>query len=190
MKALQIIGGNVIAAVYHCAQDEAEEHYRRTCGLPFFQQLEQLYPGNPHNKAAAEAFERTKAAQYHQAQPFPETVDFLRALQAQGIFVAISSNNFQRLVEERVEQIQLPVDMVCGFHAGEGKGAAHFARVAEECQAMRHEMIFVGDSLHDAQLAADYGIDFLGRCGTFRAEEFSHMDPHTTVIHNFRELLG
>lgn len=189
MTAFRQIGGRVLARFYDLSETTGEELYRQTSGLPFVQQLATLFPEHPHNALAVDAFENEKRAYYHQAAPFPETRDALAALKRRGHFVAISSNNFQAMVEEMVDQLALPVDLVCGFQDGFGKGHAHFMRVQQASGAQPEQMLFVGDSLHDARLAKHCGIDFAGRAGTFANEEFVTHFPDLPVVASLLELL-
>lgn len=189
MTAFQRLAGRVMARTYDISPTRGEEQYRQTSGIPFFQQLEQLYPTHPRNAAAASAFETDKLASYRQARPFPEAPEVLSTLRRHGHFVAISSNNFQPLVDDMVAQLQLPVDLVCGWQDGHGKGPAHFQAIAKQSGLGTDATIFVGDSLHDAKMAHAHRIRFAGRSGTFSTEEFQSQFPGIRVIASLRELL-
>jgi phosphoglycolate phosphatase-like HAD superfamily hydrolase len=51
------------------------------------------------------------------------------------------------------------------------------------------EMLFVGDSLHDGEIATVEGIPFVGVAGTFSKESFTLRFPGLPVVHRFAELL-
>lgn len=189
MSAFQRLAGRVMARTYDISPSHGEEQYRQTSGIPFFQQLERLYPSHPRNADAASTFESDKLASYREARPFPEARDVLTTLRHSGHFLAISSNNFQPLVEDMVTQLQLPVDLVCGWHEGHGKGPTHFEAIAKQSGLPTDATIFVGDSLHDAAMAHAHRIRFAGRSGTFSAQEFQTKFPGIRVIGSLRELI-
>lgn len=190
MTAFRQLAGELMAAAYGIRPAEAEEQYRQTSGLPFVEQIQSLYPDHPANAATVAAFEQRKLDYYATARPFPDVLPVLQQLAERGDFLGISSNNGQALVEAMVERWELPVHVVCGWHNGVGKGNAHFAAMRAASEAADDAMTFVGDSLHDAELALRHGLGFTGRVGTFAAGEFLHRYPGVRVIRSLRELLS
>ena len=53
----------------------------------------------------------------------------------------------------------------------------------------KEELVFVGDSLKDAEKARLNEIRFVALCGTFNAEDFHRQDPSSVTINNIKELL-
>jgi phosphoglycolate phosphatase-like HAD superfamily hydrolase len=53
----------------------------------------------------------------------------------------------------------------------------------------RGEMLFVGDSLHDGEIANSEGLPFVGVAGTFSKESFLLRFPGLPIVHNFSEML-
>lgn len=51
-------------------------------------------------------------------------------------------------------------------------------------------MLFVGDSLHDGEVAEAEGIPFVGVAGTFSFERFTLRFPHLPVVRRFGDLPG
>jgi phosphoglycolate phosphatase-like HAD superfamily hydrolase len=54
----------------------------------------------------------------------------------------------------------------------------------------RADILFVGDSLKDGDLARDAGVHFVGRLGTFDASAFERFFPGVVTIRNVVELPG
>ena len=54
----------------------------------------------------------------------------------------------------------------------------------------RGQMLFIGDSLHDGEIANAEGLSFVGVAGTFSKESFLLRFPGQPVVHRFSELLG
>lgn len=167
---------------------EARRLYLETSGLPFFQQLDVLFPDNPANKIAAAEFERLKLEGYF-AKPLcegvAETIDHMRQ---RGIKVAVSSNNFQELVDRFVARINIPFDMVMGFRENFAKGADHFSHAERALELDRDRMTFVGDSIKDGERAQEFGIGFIAKEGIFTREQFSERFPDAAVISKLSEL--
>lgn len=163
--------------------------YLETSGIPFFQQLELIAPGNPNNATASEEFERRKIENYFDEPLYHDTAKTLRHLRAQGIKVVVSSNNFQHLVDQFVERKGIAFDLVLGFQEGFDKGEAHFRQVERTLGIPREQMTFVGDSLKDGERARASGVPFIGKEGTFSRQEFRAEFPKARVIRNLGELM-
>lgn len=189
MTEFRKIAGRILAKNYGITVQDGEEKYRSTSGIPFAEQVTKLYPGHEANLQTVKDFESEKLNYYNNSNPFPETIDALAILKRRGCTIAISSNNFQELVEKSVARLCLPVDIVCGWQAGIGKGSAHFDAICEQTKCTKQNMIFIGDSLHDGLMAKDYGIDFVGRTGTFTKEEFLKQYPGTASVETLMEII-
>ena len=60
MPFLERIGVKVMMKYYDISREEALDRYRVTTGLPYEQQIELNFPGNPVNEQAVQEFERLK----------------------------------------------------------------------------------------------------------------------------------
>jgi len=183
------LAADLMAEHFGIPRDTARLDYLRTSGLPFFQQLEALRPGEAQNSKVAELFEAGKQADYFDRPFFSEVPSAIDELQERGIRAVVSSNNGQELVEEYLQKKAKPrFDLVLGFKKNFSKGKAHFDRVLAHFGLQTKDMLFVGDSLHDAQQAAEFGVDFVGRVGTFSAAQFQEVHPELRTVRGLDEL--
>lgn len=168
----------------------ARQKYFETSGLPFFQQLEVIFPGDPANKETAEEYERLKLEGYFEEPLFDDAEETVCSLRASGLKVAVSSNNFQHLVDRFVDRRGIAFDMVLGFKDGFAKGADHFRHIETELNIPREKIVFVGDSIKDGERAHQYGVGFIAKEGIFTREQFESRFPEAPVISNLSELKG
>ncbi|MBT3181287.1 MAG: HAD hydrolase-like protein [Deltaproteobacteria bacterium] len=188
MEAFADIASEVIPKHYGTSKEEARKLYIKTSGLPFFQQLEQIFPDHPANATAAEEYENTKKKDYLDKPAFDDVLSAIEELKKHGIKTIVSSNNFQELVDTHVDKIGVQFDMVLGFKENFAKGEDHFAHIEDALKIRRDEMIFVGDSIKDGERAKTSGISFIGREGTFDASDFKREFPEVTTISTLSEL--
>jgi phosphoglycolate phosphatase len=170
--------------------EEARQRYLDTSGVPFFQQLEIIFPGDPGNSQVAAVFEETKKTGFFSQKFHDDVIHTINTLRSRGMIAAVCSNNFQELIDKFVEREGLVFDEVLGFRQGFEKGKAHFEHVMRKFNLEKEELVFVGDSLKDAEKARLNGIRFIGLCGTFTRDEFISQDPGTVTINNIKELLN
>jgi phosphoglycolate phosphatase-like HAD superfamily hydrolase len=190
MHQLADIAMHIIHQMQPCISAAlARQLYLETSGIPFWQQLEQIMPDHPMNETAASLFEHEKAwviRRHGVPQATQRTLQRLR--QAERI-IAISSNNVQSLVDTYVIENQLSVDMVLAWQPNLYKGKPHFDAIAHRYDLTYDQMVFIGDSLTDATLAQQYGIDFIAKTGTFSRQVFLDRFPHIPVIDSLEEVL-
>lgn len=190
MKGFADIAGRVINRFHpEISFEKARARYLETSGNPFFQQLEIILPGDPTNSEKAKIFEETKIEGFFLSKFTDEVRDTINRLREKGNIVGIASNNFQELIDKFVENEKLDFDIVLGFREGFEKGKAHFDYVREKFGLERGDMTFVGDSLKDAEKAFNYGINFVGICGTFKREDFLKYRSDIVTINSIKELL-
>jgi len=153
---------------------EARKRYMATSGIPFRQQLEVIHPGHDNNDDASDEFERGKRAICNATRLETHTRQALCDLRDRGIKLVLSSNTAQHFVDEFVDREQVHFDLAFGFDAKRelAKGEPHVTRTTRQLGVDRDNILFVGDSLKDGQLAADTGVGFVGRVGTFDADQF------------------
>jgi phosphoglycolate phosphatase-like HAD superfamily hydrolase len=190
MELFADIASDVMMRVYGLAKGDARRMYIETSGIPFFQQLQLLFPNDPRNGAAADEYEARKVGRYFDQKVSGDAPPLLRELKKAGIKTAVSSNNFQHLVDSYVQTARLSFDYVLGFRTAEFcKGAPHFQHLINAGGYAKGEMVFIGDSLKDAERARGFGIDFVGKAGLFTKEEFEKRFTGVRVIYSLTELI-
>ena len=100
----------------------------------------------------------------------------------------MSSNNGIANVATFARNAAFPFDLVLGFGDGLAKGRPHLDATTRAFGVGRQEMLFVGDSLHDGEIAEREGIPFVGVATTFSPERFSLRFPHVPVLRKFSSL--
>ncbi|HPQ80712.1 MAG TPA: HAD hydrolase-like protein [bacterium] len=190
MEAFADIAARVMPRRLPVKSSDARRLYLETSGIPFFQQLEVLFPGNSANAATAGEFEAEKLLGYFDEPIFEDAPDTVSELRSRGIKAAVSSNNFQDLVDRFVGQTGIEFDMVCGFRDGFAKGRDHFVHIEREFGVTPAEITFVGDSLKDGERADGHGVAFIGKTGIFTRTQFLEKFPNARVISALSELKG
>jgi phosphoglycolate phosphatase-like HAD superfamily hydrolase len=179
-----------MVAHHGAQQGEARRRYLETSGIPFRYQLEEIYPAHPANQRASDEFEARKLAIAERTSMDADTLAGLRALRARGLKLIVSSNTGQAVVDMFVAREGFPFDLALGFDRERGlaKGEPHVARVCDSLGTARAELLFLGDSLADRALAVASSVDFVGRLGTFRDEDFRRADPAVRTVQSVHEL--
>ncbi|MBN2403683.1 MAG: HAD hydrolase-like protein [Spirochaetes bacterium] len=191
MDGFADIAGRVIHEFHpEMSFKDARANYMKTSGAPFFQQCEILFPGHPANTEKVKIFEEEKQDGFFK-QRFSDDVKYaINALRERGDIAGVSSNNYQELIDKFVKREGLIFDVVLGFNNGFQKGKDHFEFVMKKFSLSNKELTFVGDSLKDAEKAFANKINFIGKCGTFKKEDFLSMNENIKTINNIRELLN
>jgi len=189
MPILADLAADVMAETYAMPRSLAKELYIATCGLPFCQQLEAICAGDARNAGASDRFEAAKPALCRSARMPGETRRALITLQGRGVLIVVSSNNGRDNVEAFADASGFAFDLVLGYGDGLAKGGPHVSRAEDTFRVARAEMAFVGDSLHDGEIAAATGIPFVGLAGTFSRERFTLKFPGLPVVQRFAELV-
>jgi phosphoglycolate phosphatase-like HAD superfamily hydrolase len=188
MPTLADLATEVMDKMYGTPRMLARELYLATCGLPFIKQLEEIYPTDPRNPIASDLFEGRKPARCGAIRMPQETRRALERMRARGVRIAVSSNNGTENVDAFVRSADFTFDLVLGFGGGLAKGRPHLDRTSTVFGVGRQEMLFVGDSLHDGEIAEREGVPFVGIAGTFSADRFTLRFPHVPVIKRFASL--
>jgi phosphoglycolate phosphatase-like HAD superfamily hydrolase len=188
MPVLADLATEVMGEIFGTPSALARELYIATCGLPFVRQLEAVFPGDPRNAEASDRFEARKPERCDRIRMAEEVVRTLGEVKARGVSIVVSSNNGNRNVEAFAASADFSFDLVLGFGDGMGKGRPHIERAEAVFGVDRSEMLFVGDSLHDGEIAEREGLDFVGLAGTFSRERFALRFPESPVIRRFAEI--
>jgi len=190
MPILADLATDVLEEMYGMPRDLARDMYLGTSGLPFIRQLDVICPDDARNPVASDRFERQKPARCAVAAMRGSTVRALGALQAGGTRIVVSSNNGVENVAAFAAASGFPFDLLLGYDGrGLSKGAPHIERAAATFGVDRTQMLFVGDSLHDGEIAEKENLTFVGIAGTFSKERFSLRFPGLPVVDRVADLL-
>jgi phosphoglycolate phosphatase-like HAD superfamily hydrolase len=191
MPILADVATEVLEEMYALPRTLGRDMYLATSGLPFIRQLDFICPGDPRNPEASSRFESRKPARCTAARLPSDTRRALVELQARGTRIAISSNNSVENVTAFARTCDFRFDLLLGYDGrGLAKGRAHVDCVSSAFGVNRDEMLFVGDSLHDGEIAEQEGLRFVGVSGTFSKERFALRFPGTPVIERIADLAG
>jgi phosphoglycolate phosphatase-like HAD superfamily hydrolase len=119
-----------------------------------------------------------------------DTRQALAFLQKAGIRIVVSSNNGTDNVDAFARDSRFPFDLVLGYGGGLAKGRPHVRRAMTEFGVAPFDMLFVGDSLHDGDIAGNEGMPFVGVAGTFSKERFTLRFPTIPVVQRFADIVG
>jgi phosphoglycolate phosphatase-like HAD superfamily hydrolase len=170
---------------------EARAAYFRTSGLPFEQQLRQLYPDHDDTDSVAERFESWKDGYLRGLALGAQVADLLSAWRAEGYLVAISSNNMEHYVERLARD--WPVDCALGYRPSDrfAKGEDHFRALEERFGLSRERFVFTGDSPNDARIARAARVQFRALLtDAFALQDFLAVDPQIVILSCLEELGG
>jgi phosphoglycolate phosphatase len=188
MGAFADIAADVMEKHYGLEFAPARVRYLETSGIPFFQQLEVIFPGRENNPKLADEFESRKLEGFFAEQYFEDVHDTIEFLHGRGMLAVVSSNNFQYNVDDFMRRRPAAFDHALGFKDGFAKGKDHFEHIMSREEVTPSQMVFVGDSLKDGERALGSDVAFIGRTGTFTREQFLEQYPDIAVIDNLIEL--
>ncbi len=190
MQVFADVAADVMVAHHGMDRTRARSAYLTTSGIPFFRQLETISPGDARNAAAAEEFEARKVVAVADVRLSAETIDALMGMKARGIRIAVCSNNFQAQVDEFVATCPVTFDLALGFGNGLAKGPTQFEYARQTFGCRRDELLFVGDSVADAELARAADVAFVAKVGTFDAGAFFDVAPGALAVDEVTEILA
>lgn len=189
MGSFSRIATRVIMKYFGWDERRSAEGYRRTSGLPFYYQLETLFPGHPAIAKAALDYETLKLKGYAERPFYPDVAPALRELHRLGVTLCVSSNNqMENVAAKLLGALPDVFTEILGFRPGFLKGPDHFNHLMTRYRLAPENLLFVGDSLHDARMAHSANIPFVARLGTFTRADFAGLSFPLTMIRDFGEL--
>ncbi|MBI2083550.1 MAG: HAD family hydrolase [Deltaproteobacteria bacterium] len=188
MDSFIVLAAEVMRDIYQLPVSQGSEAYVKTSGIPFREQLEIIFPGDCRNPLACQRFESIKKASYLEKEFCEDVGETIGYLQSKKIKVVVSSSNYQELVEEFLKKKKVRLDLVLGWRPNFSKGRDHFRHVQKVLSVTPQSILFVGDSLKDAERAEECSIDFIAKTGIFSEKEFRDHFPKVRVIRSLSEL--
>src|SRR4051794_38049968 len=142
---------------------EAARQYLATAGSEFASQLEELAPGHPRLAEVASRFEAEKTRSMEGCELFSDVVPALERLAAAGVPVLLCSSTRVQLVREFCERHGLlqKFASIDGWRPQHNKSVQLVSGV-EAAGLAAHEVVFVGDTRRDADVARVAGTRFVG----------------------------
>ncbi len=174
---------------FSLSEQEARTKYRETTGLPFIQQIEIIAPRHDNNSEIVNKFEEMKLELIYDQHPFNDALEVLNKLKEQNYLLGISSGTIESIITTYLKNINFDiVDDILGFRPGFEKGTDHFNYIKEQHSLDSSEILFIGDSLHDAKRAKANQISFIGRAGMFTQTDFNEVINNCPLIHELTEI--
>ncbi len=142
---------------------EAARQYLATAGSEFATQLDEIAPGHPRLSEVASRFEAEKTRWMGCCEMFSDVVPALQRLAAAGVPVLLCSSTQVELVRAFCERYGLlqRFASIDGWSPGHSKSVQLLSGIAAAGFAGR-EVIFVGDTRRDADVARAAGTRFVG----------------------------
>jgi phosphoglycolate phosphatase-like HAD superfamily hydrolase len=188
MSAFADIAADVMSCHYGLMPKNARRLYLQTSGIPFCQQLEVIFGASETNGVASAEFERRKHAVADCATMDRATAIALATLKSRGFALAVSSNGMQDHVDTFAARSGGLFDLALGFGGGLSKGEPHVAEACARLGLGRENLLFVGDSIRDGELAGQSGVRFVARAGTFSPAQFDARFPGVFVLDHIADL--
>jgi phosphoglycolate phosphatase-like HAD superfamily hydrolase len=166
MPFLENLAVKLISSHYQIDKNQATKQYRLSTGLPFIQQINNIFPRSLRkNLSVVKEFEDQKKLRILNQELFPETADVLCELKRRGHLVAVSSSTSRNIVVKYLKFTHIAglVDEVAGYKKGFEKGKPHFNYLIKKLSIAPDRIIFIGDSLNDMQRCHECNISFVGR---------------------------
>src|SRR6266511_3952449 len=172
----------LLTETYGMSAETARQAYRETAGMDFAAQLERIAPGGRCNAELADRFADRKPDLVRDCIPFPRTLDALARLRNLGVAVFICSSTTHEIVERFCADTGIDdlVDDVSGLRPEQTK-LDQLQATVNGTGLRPDQVLFVGDSLYDVELANQTGTRFTGATGLFTAEEFARAGVTTIV---------
>jgi len=117
-----------------------------------------------------------------------DTLNVLELLHSWKILLVVSSNAAQHFVDDFQNRAPFTFDLTLGFGNKLAKGKPHVDLTCSHFNIEPKDILFVGDSLKDAELALQCGQRFIGLTGTFKRSAFQSVFPKIPVIDKLNEL--
>ncbi|MEE9264426.1 MAG: HAD hydrolase-like protein, partial [Vicinamibacteria bacterium] len=173
MPFLTRIAVGLITSNYGISEEEALARYRATTGLDFESQMEQMFPRHPKNPEVVAAMEASKDQGIFDHALFDEVIPALKFFEASSVRRFICSSTRGEIVRDYIMRARIDglLDGFLGYRKGFTKGC-QIESILDRYGLDPSEVLFVGDSLTDAQFAVDSGLRFIGVSRLFSREEF------------------
>lgn len=143
----------------------ARSLYLSTTGLPFYTQLQELFPQRlaSYRRGVASVFELEKEKLIQRARPFEDIAGALMSLHTRGVLVALCSSTRGAIIAKFLEgglarRLRIKFDWVGSIERG--SKLVQLRKVMQRWDLRPDQLLFVGDSANDARFAWRVGVWF------------------------------
>lgn len=173
MTFLTELAVGLISKNYNLPEAEAKSKYLATTGIDFAGQLDIIFPSHLKNTDVANTFEKRKREEVYEYPVFPEVIPTLDFLRDKGIKTFICSSTKQEIISRycKLNNIEGFLDDYFGFKPDFRKGD-QIDFVLKSNGLNPENVLFVGDSLKDADFAGDKNVGFMGLTRIFNEAQF------------------
>ena len=173
MSFLTDLATRLLVEHYDLHEEEARDQYLRTSGLDFAAQMELIFPKHPQNGQVVADFEKKKRETVLEHPLFPAAIPTLKFFQGLGISRFVCSSTPEELLDRywRSSPVVIPADGYYGMKQDQNK-SSRIGSILKDQDLQPREVIFVGDSLKDGEIAVSKGIQFIGINRIFTEAEF------------------
>ena len=189
MTFLTELAVGLISKNYNLQEDEAKSKYLATTGIDFAGQLDIIFPSHPKNTEVADTFEKRKREEVYDYPVFPEVIPTLDFLRDKGIKTFICSSTKQEIISRycKLNDIDGLLDDNFGFKPDFRKGD-QIDFVLKSYDLNPANVLFVGDSLKDADFAGEKNVGFMGLTRIFSDAQFKEKGAQS--VGSLTELTG
>ena len=196
MSFLTDLATRLLVDHYDLTEKEAKDQYLRTSGLDFAAQMELIFPNHPKNEEIVAAFEKKKRGTILEHPLFPDAIPTLKFFQGLGITCFVCSSTPEELLDRywRSSPVAIPVEGYYGMKQNLNK-SSRIDSILKDHDFQPREVLFVGDSLKDGEIAVSKGIQFIGINRIFTRVEFgvqglSSVSDLTALVRLWRESMS
>ena len=162
MPHLTEIGVRILSERYSLDILTAQEAYLRTTGLPFLEQLNQLYPGhkayNLQNAHEYEELHRNMASRF----PLSGYIEpVLEELRRDNYLLALVTSTSKTIVHNFLPQVRALRFHYLGGYTPDRDKIAQLQAACGACGVDKTRTIYIGDSDYDAVVAARTEVRFI-----------------------------
>ena len=189
MTFLTELAVGLISKNYNLPKNEAKSKYLATTGIDFAGQLDIIFPSHPKNTEVANTFEKRKREEVYDYPVFTEVIPILDFLREKGIKTFICSSTKQEIISRycKLNNIDGLLDDYFGFKPDFKKGD-QIDFVLKSYDLNPANVLFVGDSLRDADFAGEKNVGFMGLTRIFSESQFQEKGAQS--VGSLTELMG
>ena len=182
MPTLTTSAIQVICQFYKLSPEEAKQQYLKSTGIPFFQQLEKLFPKDFRNGNAAREYEHIHRSWCPDFPLAPNIKEARMEIKRAGHKAALVTSTDYHLLKYLPQIRSLQFDHVDGFSQGRSK--------IEQIQRVQtifspSKTVMLGDTIYDSSVAMTTGAEFhMVTCSTVAGIVLNILKEARETVHH------